>query len=152
MLMLYPSGVWQHVNYGYAPLTEDGRLMPLAPQDETERFSLQLYHWTATAMGMFTNLDGKTIAEPSSGRGGGLLYLVKYLKAAKAIGIDISTAQIQWCKEYFKNEPKLEFVYGDAEKLSQLEACPPGSVDIVISVDSAHLYPNFKVLLLLKCL
>eukprot|EP01017_Pseudomicrothorax_dubius_P038002 TRINITY_DN563_c0_g3_i1.p1 TRINITY_DN563_c0_g3~~TRINITY_DN563_c0_g3_i1.p1 ORF type:complete len:255 (-),score=81.50 TRINITY_DN563_c0_g3_i1:161-925(-) len=144
MLMLYPNGVWKNVNYGYATLTEDGQLMKLDKEDEEERFSLQLYHWTATAMGTLKTLDGMVVVEPSSGRGGGLHYILKYLKAKKVIGVDISTAQIQWCKEYFAKEPAMEFLYGDAENLSKLPQLQPNTIDIVLSIDSAHLYPNFK--------
>jgi cyclopropane fatty-acyl-phospholipid synthase-like methyltransferase len=94
MLYLYPSTLWKNVNYGYAALTEDGKTIELKEADEPERFSLQLYHLTVTGMNMFKSFEGKVICEVSSGRGGGLQYIADYLKPAKIIGVDISTAQV----------------------------------------------------------
>jgi hypothetical protein len=37
------------MNYGYAPLVDDGKLISnLKEEDEDERFCLQLYHYCAT--------------------------------------------------------------------------------------------------------
>jgi hypothetical protein len=69
-------------------------MIELNQEDEWERFHLQLFHLTATGMGNLKKLDGWTVMEVSSGRGGGVHYIHKYLKPAKTIGIDISTAQV----------------------------------------------------------
>ena len=38
------------MNYGYAVLNEDGKLIEnLKPEDEEERFPIQLYHYMATS-------------------------------------------------------------------------------------------------------
>lgn len=144
LLLLYPSNIWKHVNYGYAALTNDGKTIELDEEDESERFHLQLFHWTATGMNTIKKFETSTVVEISSGRGGGVFYISKYLKPAKVIGIDISTAQIEWCRQEYKKVQNLEFHYGDAEKLSELEIFQQNPVDVVISVDSAHLYPDFK--------
>lgn len=144
MLMLYPTTVWTNVNYGFAALTEEGKTIALEDEDESERFSLQLFHWAVTGMGTIKKFENLTVVEISSGRGGGVSYVARYLKPAKTIGIDISTAQIEWCRKEYAPLPNLEFYHGDAEKLSELPVLNENKADIVLSVDSAHLYPNFK--------
>jgi len=44
-----PSTEWKHMNWGYALLTPDGvMLRNLKPEDENERYSIQLYHYMST--------------------------------------------------------------------------------------------------------
>ena len=57
------------LNWGYE---EDPPLgLPLAPEDEKNRWGIQLYHRTATQ----TDLTGKKVLEPSCGHGGGGAYV-----------------------------------------------------------------------------
>lgn len=47
---LYPQTRWKVMNYGFALLNDDGKLITnLKPEDEEERFCLQLYHYIATS-------------------------------------------------------------------------------------------------------
>jgi cyclopropane fatty-acyl-phospholipid synthase-like methyltransferase len=46
-------------------------------------------------------MQGKTLVEIGCGRGGGLNYVVQELKPEKTFGIDISEANIQFCKKTF---------------------------------------------------
>ena len=47
---LYPQTRWKVMNYGFALLNDDGKLITnLKPEDEEERFCLQLYHYVATS-------------------------------------------------------------------------------------------------------
>lgn len=47
---LFPQTRWKVMNYGFALLNEDGKLITnLKPEDEEERFCLQLYHYVATS-------------------------------------------------------------------------------------------------------
>jgi hypothetical protein len=48
--------------------------------------------------------------EVSSGRGGGIDYISRYLNAKKCIGVDISEVQVDYCKKIYKSNPKLHFV------------------------------------------
>lgn len=133
------------MNWGYATLSADGVFIRnLAPEDENERFSVQLYHYVATAMETWENLEGKTVLEVSSGRGGGLDYISRYLKAEKCIGVDISPVQIEYCKKIYQNNPKLVFLKGESEKLSKIEELKGEEIDIAINVESGHCYANFK--------
>jgi len=142
---LIPSTEWKHMNWGYASLNKDGiMLKSLKAEDEADRYSIQLYHFMSTAMGTFNNLEGKTLMEVSSGRGGGLDYIARYLNPKKCIGVDISEVQTAYCKKIYQHNPKIDFVLGDSQKLSKIKELEEEQLDIVINVESGHCYPNFK--------
>jgi cyclopropane fatty-acyl-phospholipid synthase-like methyltransferase len=61
-------------------------------------------------MGTFENLENKTLMEVSSGRGGGLDYISRYLNPKKCIGVDISHVQIEYCKKIYCCNSKLCFL------------------------------------------
>jgi hypothetical protein len=61
-------------------------------------------------MGTFENLDEKSLMEVSSGRGGGLDYLSRYLNPKKCIGVDISHVQTEYCKKIYQENQKLVFL------------------------------------------
>jgi ubiquinone/menaquinone biosynthesis C-methylase UbiE len=132
------------MNWGYASLTPNGQIINLNPEDESERFSVQLYHYVATGMGMLKNLEGKTLLEVSSGRGGGLDFVSRYLSPKKCIGVDISDVQVKYCRNLYANNSKLVFLKGESEKLSKVAELKDEEVDIVINVESGHCYSNFK--------
>ena len=44
---LYPNTFWQAMNYGYALLSSDGKMVDMSEDDEYERYPLQLYHFTS---------------------------------------------------------------------------------------------------------
>jgi len=139
-----PTTEWKHMNWGYASLSPNGHLIPLNSGDESERFSVQLYHYVATGMGIFQNLEGKTLLEVSSGRGGGLDYISRYLSPKKCIGVDISDVQIEYCRKLYDKNSRLAFINGESEKLSKIEELKKEQIDIVINVESGHCYSNFK--------
>lgn len=139
---LFPSANLNQINYGFAPLSNDGVLIPLPARDEPERMSLQLYYRTATGLEQEPPFKDAVLLEVSSGRGGGIDFLTRMYPLKQAIGLDLSSNNIKWCKETYTN-PKLNFVLGNAETFVDDSVLKPESVDIVISVDSAHLYPNF---------
>ena len=142
---LIPSTEWKHMNWGYAALNNNGAFIKnLAPEDENERFSIQLYHFMATAMSSWTDLSDKTLVEVSSGRGGGLDYISRYLNPKKCIGVDLSPVQIDYCQKIYGKNEKLEFVNGESEKLSKLTELTTREIDIVINVESGHCYSNFR--------
>ena len=70
------------MNYGYA---DTALSIALEPQDESDRYSIQLYHYVAGAI----NLENKAITEIGCGRGGGLVHIVKNFSPASARGIDL---------------------------------------------------------------
>ena len=147
MCWLFPSSELSQINYGFAPLTDNGHLIELDKTDEAERMSLQLYWRTATCLQTRLDLQGLTILEVSSGRGGGIDFLTRKYGVKKAIGLDISANNIDWCRKTYAENKRLEFVMGNAETFVDDGTIPTQSVDMVISVDSAHLYPHFDMFL-----
>jgi len=61
-------------------------------------------------MGIYKDLEGKTLMEVSSGRGGGLDYISRYLNPKKAIGVDISQVQVDYCRKIYQNNKNLFFI------------------------------------------
>jgi len=60
-------------------------------------------------MGNWNTLEGKNILEIRTGGGGGLNYLAQALNPDKAIGVDISSFQTDFCKKSFCENPKMKF-------------------------------------------
>ena len=120
------------LNYGYEEDPPMG--VPLSASDEPNRFSIQLYHRTATQV----DLNGKRVLEVGCGHGGGASYLMRTLHPASYTGLDLNPAGIDFCRKRH-NLAGLEFVQGDAENLP----LPDQSFDAVINIESSHLYPRF---------
>jgi hypothetical protein len=64
-------------------------------KDSSEVLQIQLYHHAVIMQAEFTDLNGKTLVDVSSGRGGGLNYLVNELKPQQAYGIDVCPHNIE---------------------------------------------------------
>ena len=120
------------LNWGYEEDPPMG--LPLAPEDEPNRYCIQLYHRTATQ----TDLSGKKVLEPSCGHGGGGAYLVKTLHPASYTGLDFNPDGVAFAKRRY-DLPGLDFVHGDAENLP----FPDESFDAVLNVEASHAYPHF---------
>lgn len=136
---------WVTMNYGYALLTDDGKMMEdilTEEADKRETFSLQLYYFITGTNKAFKSLKGKTLVEVGSGRGGGISFLTRVFQPAKAIGIDFSMNQVEFCKKTHSDVNELEFHQGDAESFSTLECLGKNSADCVINVESSHCYGN----------
>jgi len=123
---------WTLMNYGYA---EDGGSAPLAlrPDDEAERYCIQLYDNAAAAV----DLAAKDVVEVSCGRGGGASYVKRYLGARSVTGVDLSANQIDFCRRVHK-VAGLRFLQADAGDIP----LPDGCVDAVINIEASCLYPD----------
>ena len=120
------------LNWGYE---EDPPLgLPLAPEDEPNRYCIQLYHRTATQ----ADLSGKKVLEISSGHGGGAAYLMRTLHPASYTGLDYNPDGVAFAQKRH-NLPGLDFVQGNAESLP----FPDESFDAVVNVEASHAYPHF---------
>jgi ubiquinone/menaquinone biosynthesis C-methylase UbiE len=120
------------LNYGYE---EDPAMnVPLSASDEPNRYSIQLYHSTATQV----DLSGKQVLEIGCGHGGGASYLMRTLQPASYVGLDLNPTGIEFCRNRHKLAG-LEFQQGDAEELPFADE----SFDAVINIESSHLYPRF---------
>src|SRR6185436_8723576 len=69
---------WHFMNYGFSPEAKQ-KLPELLPQDEINRYPIQLYHFLAKK----TEIEGKEVLEVGSGRGGGSSYISRYLRPEK---------------------------------------------------------------------
>ncbi len=120
------------INWGYEEDPPMG--LPMAPEDEPNRYCIQLYHRTATQ----ADISGKQVLEVSSGHGGGAAYLVRTLHPASYTGLDFNPDGVKFAQERH-NLPGLDFVQGNAESLP----FPDESFDAVINVEASHAYPHF---------
>ncbi len=124
------------MNFGYI----DPASQPmLEPEDEPNRYSVQLYHLLGTA----ADIKDKDIAEIGSGRGGGLSYIVRTFQPKTALGVDLDENAIKFCNKNYPHQG-LSFVQGDAQNLSFL---PDHSFDIILNNESSHRYPRMDLFL-----
>lgn len=130
----YPANFWTFMNYGYAPSDQASPLI-LQKQDEANRYFIGLYHYVASVI----DLTHKNVLEVGSGRGGGASYVIRYLKPAQLIGIDISSEAVSFCRTQHAI-PNLSFETGDAEALP----FPDNHFDTVINIESSHCYGSLE--------
>ncbi len=126
-----PHGAVTLMNYGYADLNRDASPLFLEPQDEGNRYCLQLYHHVASAV----DLRGKDVLEIGCGRGGGASYVRRYLSPRSVTGVDYSERAIQFCQRHHVVDG-LRYVHGDAEDLPFDDE----GFDAAINIESSHCY------------
>jgi len=123
------------MNYGYSDSTQS---VKLDPEDETNRYSIQLYHHLVKAVKM----NKKDILEIGCGRGGGLDYINRRFAPEMARGIDLDNKAVTFCNcNYPDNE--ISFLQGDAQNLG----IENNSFDVIINVESSHRYPDMAAFL-----
>jgi ubiquinone/menaquinone biosynthesis C-methylase UbiE len=129
---------WGFMNYGYASLQPDESPLALQPEDEPNRYSIQLYHYVAGRAA----LEGRDVLEVGCGRGGGASFVKRYLRPKQMTGVDFSPKAVRFCRERHRQDG-LSFVVGDAEALP-LEG---DSFDAVLNVESSHCYGSMPAFL-----
>lgn len=133
----YQIPEWQIMNYGYAPIPAAPPL-PIEPENESERYGLQLYHHVASAVPWI----GLEVLEVGCGRGGGAAWLHRNLQPATLTAVDFSAEAIALCQKRY-TAPDLTFLVGDAEKLP----LPAAHYNVVINVESSHCYGSMEAFL-----
>ncbi len=118
------------MNYGYS---KKGEELNLEGADEKNRYSVQLYHKTATGI----DVAGKDLLEVGCGRGGGLSYVSRNLSPENITGIDLNKKAIKFCNKNYKAKNAV-FLQADAQKLPLKD----NSFDAVLNVESSHRYPQ----------
>ena len=131
----YPMQEWTFMNYGYAPLDNQAARLALSPEDEADRYFIQLYPHVASG----ADLAGLDVVEVGSGRGGGASYVARYLKPKTMLGIDFSEQAVHFSNRQHR-VAGLSFSQGDAENLPLDDA----HVDVVINVESSHCYASIE--------
>lgn len=121
---------WHFMNYGYSPF-EYERKLKLNPEDEINRYAIQLYHYLASKV----KIDGMDVLEIGSGRGGGCNYIKRYFNPRKITGLDIATNAVNFSKQTHRQKG-LYYKQGNAENLP----FENDYFDVVINVESCHAY------------
>lgn len=121
------------MNYGWASLDATAPLVP--PEDEANRYCVQLYHRVAGAV----DLRGKDVLEIGSGRGGGASYVMRHLGPRSLTAVDFAARAVAFCQAHY-TVPGLIFVRGKAEAL-KFDA---ESFDAVINIESSHCYASME--------
>ena len=100
------------MNYGYADSQVSDSALLLNPCDELYRYSIQLYHHLFSEI----NASGKDILEISSGIGGGVSYMSRYLMPKSVTAVDISEKALRIAQKRLPL-PGLKFCLGESEHL-----------------------------------
>jgi len=119
------------LNYGY----HDETPLALTQQDEPNRLFIQLYHRAV----QYINLQGKDIAEIGCGQGAGAMFLLQHSQPRSYIGLDLSEKAIAFCQRHHQ-AANVQWIQGSADKLP----IPDESVDVVINIESSHVYPSMQ--------
>jgi ubiquinone/menaquinone biosynthesis C-methylase UbiE len=122
-------------NFGYADLDPGNKKIVLKPQDECNRYFIQLYHNVAAS----TDWSGRDVLEVGCGRGGGASYLMRYLKPRSMHCIDISQDAVEFGARRH-SIAGLSFAQGDALKLEFEQQ----TFDLIINVESSHSYSSVE--------
>jgi SAM-dependent methyltransferase len=126
----YRDRQWTFMNYGHRP-PHGTAALALTPEDEPDRFCIQLYHLVASA----ADLSGREVLEVGSGRGGGAAFVARYLRPSRAVGVDLSRRAVAFCRARHA-APGLSFEVGNAEHLGFAAA----SFEAILNVESSHCY------------
>ena len=90
-----PNPEFKCMNFGFF---SENLHLDLEPLDEVERYPIHLYHHVASQI----DLNGKTVLEVGSGRGGGASYIARYMCPVEMIGLDISPSAVNDCNKNYK--------------------------------------------------
>jgi ubiquinone/menaquinone biosynthesis C-methylase UbiE len=129
-----PAAEWQFMNYGYVPNSNEAPLQ-LAEGTTVQKYPLQMYHYLA----LKTNVEGKSVLEVGSGRGGGAKHIASTLKPRSYIGMDLAQNAVDLANSLHK-VPNLKFIQGSAESIP----LPDNSIDVVLNVESCHAYGDLE--------
>lgn len=118
---------WTCMNYGYLA-------RPFSGNPKLEFTSKMLYEKACAEV----SLEAITLVEVGCGRGGGLNYLHENRKIDQSIGIDLSKYNIDFCRHRFKRRG-LSYKEGSSDEIPMTD----GSADVLLNVESSHIYPDF---------
>ncbi|MBN2308087.1 MAG: class I SAM-dependent methyltransferase [Candidatus Hydrogenedentes bacterium] len=119
------------LNYGYASRDPEAPPIELDPEEERDRYGIQLYHRVAGAI----DLAGLDVLEVGCGRGGGAAHVIQRFHPRSLTALDFCKSAIEFCACHYEIDG-LQFVRGDAEHLEFEDA----SFDAVLNIESSHCY------------
>ncbi|MBX7254880.1 MAG: class I SAM-dependent methyltransferase [Candidatus Hydrogenedentes bacterium] len=123
------------LNYGYEPISPDAPRLELLPEEESNRYAIQLYHYVAGAV----DLAGKDVLEVGCGRGGGAAFVMRHFRPRIMVGVDLWRSSVNFCNDAYDMEG-LSFRRGNAESLP----FPEDRFDVVLNIESSHLYDHIE--------
>jgi ubiquinone/menaquinone biosynthesis C-methylase UbiE len=133
--ILDKDSVVPFMNYGYAPIDPQTPAVELRPEDQTHRYSIQLYRRVAGAI----DLRDKDVLEVGCGRGGGASFVKRYLGPRSVTGLDFSGRAVAFCRQQYRLDG-LSFRTGDAESLPFTD----NSFGAALNVESSHCYNSME--------
>lgn len=72
--------------------------------------------------------------------------MTRIAKPDRALGVDFSGTQVEFCNQVHREIDNLEFIEGDATRIQALfPRVQTESFDYVLNVESSHCYPNVEV-------
>ncbi|MGC7101342.1 class I SAM-dependent methyltransferase [Amycolatopsis lurida] len=114
-------------------------IIPGFDRFDTDGFSELLYFYALRQVPLnITDYRGKRVLEIGSGMGGGLHFLSRVIDGAEMFGVDISKTAVDRANARHSRGETLSFAVGDAESVPFED----GSFDVVVNVESSHLYPR----------
>ncbi len=132
------EGELPFMNYGYMDSIHGDDTLPLDPEVEPHRSSIQLYHHVVCPV----DIEDKRILEVGCGHGGGASYLTTNMKPRSFVGVDFSPIAIDFCNKWYEIDG-LDFMHGDAHQLPFEDE----SFDAVVNVESSNRYNRIDVFL-----
>ncbi len=129
-------GAFAHfLNYGYVP---NGAPQACNVELNSKMLNRNSVKLALEVVGSYP-VDGGTILDVGSGRGGTARMLVEFFNPASVTGLDLSGEAVAFCRKTH-TDPRLTFVQGDAESLPFADA----EFDAVINIESSHTYPAIQ--------
>lgn len=123
------------MNLGYLELDAPRRPVELEGADEPYRLAIQLYQHVLRE----TDVEGRQLLEVGCGCGGGASFIMRYLRPASLVGVDLLAQHVELCGRLHQL-PGLSFRVADAEALP----FPDGSFDGVVNIESSHSYYSME--------
>tara|TARA_R110002096_G_scaffold200639_9_gene384698 strand:+ start:10937 stop:11740 length:804 start_codon:yes stop_codon:yes gene_type:complete len=122
------------LNYAFEELDDATAKLQLEPEDEANRFCIQLYHHVASQV----DLAGQRILEVSCGHGGGASWVTRTFQPERTTALDLNPKGVAFCQERHSLE-NLNFLQGNAQALPFSDE----SFSAIINVEASHCYPDF---------
>jgi len=129
-----PAADWHFMNYGYAP-NDSEKTSDVPTNSHGQQYAMQMYHYLAAK----TTIEGKTVLEVGSGRGGGAKHIASHFKPASYTGMDLAQNAVDLANKLHVVS-NLKFIQGSAEAIP----LPNDSVDVIINVESSHAYGSVE--------
>ncbi len=127
------NGEMRFMNYGYAGQETGEAPLVLEPEDEPDRYWIQLYDHVLDG----TQLADHHVLEIGSGRGGGASFIHRYYRPASLTCIELTAEAVSFCRRRYPFSD-LTFFQGHAESLNLADA----HFDSAINVESSHGYAS----------